>query len=446
MKLKNIIGVVLAVAIFTSCNKYLDVDPKGIVIPKKFQEFNLILNSETNTNSYPDYLAYASDDVFVQLSLNAPDPFANTYFWNKIIDINNDDSPAIWGSLYRQIYNTNIIINNIESVTDASDVQKKALLGEALADRANAHFNLLTVFAKAYNPQTAGDLPGVPWITYTDVTNKTPGRSTLQATLDLIIADLKTAEGYLNLTRINNTRINKAVVQGMLSRVYLYMNNYVEAKKYAELALQMPHEIIDYNSYYLPAQEENPEILLLRTSSDYALIYYMNYSKDLLDLFGPDDLRMDLLTFPNELGLYTRSEGWGMYGIRFTELMLTNAEALVQSNDLEGALDILNQIRSLRIADYAYEPLESTSKQEVLKWVLEERRRELAFGSARWIDMKRLAMNGLGEKSTRYSISFDENENIMYDELISIDPSTYSYTYEIPSRVLLFNPGMPKNF
>lgn len=438
MKFRNIIGVVIATALFTSCNKFLDVEPKGIVIPKTFQEYDLILNSPVNTNSYPDALVYASDDVFAELSLSAPDPNANAYFWNRIIDVNNDDSPAIWGGFYRQIYNTNIIINNVESSTGASDRQKKQLLGEALADRAFAHFNVLTVFTKIYNPQTAGDLPGIPWVTYTDVTNKTPGRSTLQATLDLIINDLKTAENYLEANRINKTRINKSVAQAMLSRVYLYMGNFAEANKYATLALQEPHEILNYNDYYVPQQEESPEILLLRTSNDSPLIYYLGYSKDLLSIFQPDDLRMELLAYPTGPDSYMRFDGWGMYGIRFAELMFTQAEFLVRQNDLDGALSIINEIRELRIADYAYEPLESSDKAEVLNWVLEERRRELAFGSARWVDMKRLAAEGLGSISTRYTADGEA--------LISIDPSKYSYTYEIPSRVLMFNPGMPTNF
>lgn len=439
MNFKYILGLIFAVSLFSACDKYLDVEPKGIVIPKRFEEFNGILNAGVNTDCYPDYLVYATDDINASYSPVAQDPIANAYFWKSIIDVDNDATPAIWGSLYRQIYNANIIINNIMAVTDASEAQKKRLLGEALVERANAHFVLATAFTKAYDPVAAGSLPGIPWVTYTDVTTKTPDRSTLQATMDKIVNDLKEAEGYLDANRLNKVRINKAVAQAILSRVNLYMGDFPEAKKYATLALQEPHEILDYNAYEYPSQEEDPEMLWLRTATDYTMNYYVYYSNDLLHLFEGDDLRLLLLAYDLGDGLYMRGEnGWGMYGIRFSELKLTQAEALVQDNDLGGALDIVNELRALRIADYAYEPLVSSSKAEVMNWVINERRRELAFSSARWMDMKRLAKLGLGSKATRQSSD--------HEDLLSIDPVNYSFTFEIPSRVLMLNPGMVKNF
>ncbi|MDR2285305.1 MAG: RagB/SusD family nutrient uptake outer membrane protein [Sphingobacterium sp.] len=440
MNFKYILGLIVAVSMFSSCDKYLEVEPKGIVIPKRFEEFNAILNAEINTNCYPDHLAYASDDVYAPHPLIAQDPLANAYFWREIIDVDNDAAPAIWGPLYRQIYNTNIIINNIGAVTDASEEKKKQLLGEALAERANAHFVLVTAFTKAYDPATAGRLPGIPWVTYTDVTTATPPRTTLQETMGLILADLKDAEGYLSTSRLNKTRFNKAVAQAILSRVYLYMGNFEEARKYAELALKEPHKIIDYNNYPSPSpsQDKNTEILWLRTTTYRVLIYDLRYSNDLVNTFAADDLRMKLFAFLNN-GTYMRLDNyWGLYGIRFSELKLTQAEALAQANDLDGALKILNELRALRIASPSYQPVVSTNKTEVLKWVLSERRRELAFGSNRWMDMKRLAKLGLGEPARRQSVD--------HKDLLSIDPATYSYTFEIPSRVLIFNPGMPKNF
>lgn len=441
MSFKNIIGIVLFLSVLTSCDKYLDVEPKGIVIPKRFEEFDGILNSETNTNSFPDHMAYLSDDLSASFSPISQDPFANAYFWKEIIDDNNDNSPAIWGTLYRQIYNTNIIINNVQDVSDANEGQKNHLLGEALAERAFAHFNLLTVFAKAYDPSTADQLPGVPWVDYTDVVSKTPDRSTLQTTLNLIIDDLKAAENYLSSSRLNKTRINKAVAQAILSRVYLYMGDFDEAQRYANLALQEPHEIIDYNFYYFPEQEEDPEILLLRTSTEPSLIFDLTYSNDLLKIFSPGDLRMDLFAFDFD-GNYMRAENgifaYSMYGIRFSELMLTKAEALAHLGRLNDALEVLNELRQLRIEASIYEPLFSNDISEVMDWILAERRRELAFGSSRWMDMKRLAHLKLGASATRYSADLQE--------IVTIDPSSYSFTYEIPSRVLMFNPDMETNF
>ncbi len=444
MKLKYIYISLLSLGLLSSCDKYLDVEPKGIIIPNKLDDYDKLLNSPTTTNSFSQYLIYASDDIHTDFTTNAVDPKTNIYFWKTILDTDNDASPVIWTEFYRQIYNANIIINNVGKAVDGSESRKNQLLAEALTNRAEAHFNLLTAFSKAYDDKTAGSLPGIPWVTYTDVTNKTPSRSTLQATLNLIIKDLQYAEGLLSNTRLNKTRVNKAVASAVLTRVYLYMGNYEEVAKYAELALKEPHSFRNYNDYFsvyeFPSEETDPEILWLRASTDDAQIYYLNYANDLLNLYGPDDLRGVL--FPADyygLGWYMKqTTGWGNFGISFMEMKLSQAEALAHQNKLTPALAIINEIRELRTAADAFKPFASGNKEEVIKAILLERRKELAFGSNRWMDMKRLAKQGRGSKSIRQSVDFEN--------LISIDPNSFEYTFEIPSRVLMFNPDMQKNF
>lgn len=468
MKLKHITHIIVAGSLlFASCDNYLDVEPKGIVIPKKYAEYDGIFNAEVFTNSVADQLIYISDDVHLEYSNTAQDPDANAYYWNPTIDINNDASPAIWGPLYRQIYNSNIVINGVLDAEGGTLTNKNHLLGEAKANRALAHFFLLTVFAKAYDASTAATLPGVPWVTSVDVTNVTPDRSTIQATIDLIINDLKEAEALLTNNRLNKTRINKAAAQAILSRVYLYIGNYDEAHRYATLALNEPHEFRDLNTvgfYYdhmftpFPTdhfalsyvfepyydEEKDPEILLLRTSTSDAINTIFQYSNELLQIntsaVDEGDLRpvsyTDNWTFN---GWYNRAyTGRGNYGITFMELKLTQAEALAHQDDLAGAVAILNEIKDIRYDAFRSTPYTVTNKEDIIDNVLKERRVELAFGSNRWMDMKRLAKQGRGSVSTRLANDFTE--------LKKIDPSTFEYTFEIPSRVLMFNPNMKKNF
>lgn len=446
--MKKIINIVLLVSVavaFIGCKKYLSVTPKGVVIPEKVVEYELILNSEPLTSSFPEQLLYASDDVYAPYTKVEDNPDANAYFWKSQLNNGVEASPAIWGPLYRSIYNTNIIINNVMGATDGTDVKKKQVLGEALVFRSIFYFDLATTYAKAYNPATAATDPGIPLVTSTDVTEKTPPRSSVRATFDTIITNLKSAAGYLPPTSPSNSRIDKYVAFGMLSRVYLYMQDYTNAAIYANKALEAPHELLDYNNYFggfmLPMAEDDPQILWQRYPNDIAAIFYVNWSNQLVDTFSPSDLRMQFLAL-DYFGIgqyYWGGPGFGSYGISFPEIYLTLAEALVHEHKLNDAMDIVNLIRSKRISADAYELLTASDEDEALGIVLQERRWELALTGTRWMDMKRLDAQGNMPAVQRLDFATG-------DVLETLEPNSPRYTFEIPSRVLMFNPTMERNF
>ena len=432
----------LFVTFFTGCKKFLDVVPKGVVIPEKVEEYNLMLNSEPLTTSFPQQLLYASDDVHTPYSKVDNTPDANAYFWSTQLNNSVDASPAVWGPLYRSIYNTNVIINKVMDSRDGTETRKKQILGEALTFRAAFYFDLATFYAKAYDSQTASTDPGIPLVTSTDVTEKTPPRASLQATMDTIISNLKTAAEYLPPSNVSNARINKYTAYGLLSRVYLYMQDYTNAELYAGKALVGAHTLVDYNNYFVPFAEENTDILWHRLPNDIAAIFYVTYSAALINQYGEDDLRKELLALDYDgtgENYYWGGMDFGSFGISFPEIYLTQAEALVHNNKIAEALDIVNLIRVNRIASYAYEPVKASSQEDALDIVLHERRLELALRGTRWMDMKRLDAQAKMPSVERFDIYTGE-------VLETLAPKSTHYTFEIPSRVLMFNPNMEKNF
>ena len=431
----------LFVTVFIGCKKFLDVVPKGVVIPEKVEEFNLMLNSAPLTSSFPQQLLYASDDINTPYSKTDNNPDANAYFWSTQLNNSVEASPAVWGPLYRSIYNTNVIINKVMDARDGTEKKKKQILGEALTFRAAFYFDLATFYTKAYDKQTASTAPGIPLVTSTDVTEKTPPRASLQATFDTIVTNLKTAAEYLPVSNVSNARINKYAAYGLLSRVYLYMQDYTNAELYAGKALKGAHALVDYNDYVVPLSEDNTDILWHRLPNDIAAIFYVTYSNELIDLYGDDDLRKELLAV-DYYGIgeyYWGGYDYGSFGISFPEIYLTQAEALARSGKIGEAMDIVNLIRVKRIANYAYEPVEATSKEEALKIVLNERRLELPLRGTRWMDMKRLDAQG--------KMPVVERVDVFTAEVLEkLAPKSTHYTFEIPSRVLMFNPNMEKNF
>lgn len=433
-------GMLVTLA-FTSCNKFLDVKPKGVVLPEKLSDYEIILNSPTLTQTFPALLLYCTDDVQGEFSKTVQNPAANTYFWRPQMEVNTEVSPPVWGQLYRCIYNSNIIIRYVEGASDGSEQKKKEVLGEAMTIKADCYFTLLTTYAKSYNAATAATDPGLPLVTSTDVTEKTPQRSSLQATLDEIIKLLKDAAGYLPASNINKLRVTKYAAYGALARVYLYMGDYTNAGLYADKALEAPHELIDYNNYTretMPAAELNPESLWVRISDDWGLPGFLIYSADLLTYLNDNDLR--LVHFRRDPMPITRSysNGNASFGLTYPEMYLTKAEALAREGNTADAMAIVNMLRKKRIKSGAYADQSASSKEDGIAKVLAERRRELAFSGQRWMDMKRLDQDNRMPEVKRLNLETNTVEE-------TLPPHSPKYVFEIPTRVLLFNKGITKN-
>lgn len=444
--MKRIINIslffILALGI-TSCEKYLDVEPKGIVIPKDVSELDGILYSYTSYQSYPAHMLYFNDEIHAPYGRAENHPTANAYFWAPQLNSDAETAPAVWSTLYRCIYNTNVIIRKVgEASGDAT--KKEQLLGEALTLRAAYFFDLLTVYSKAYDASTASSDPGIPIMQSVDVTDATPPRSSVQATIDTIIGNLNTAIELLPATNPARNRANQHTAYALLSRVYLYMEDYTQSVFFADKALLASHEIYDYNEYFsaweMPEPDLNPEYLWTRLTDDESVIFYLNYSNELINAYEPDDNRL-LLFAADYYGTgeyFWSGAGFGSYGITFPELYLTKAECLAHSGDIEEAMQIINDLRIKRVSIFSYEPLEASSKEEAIAHILHERKLELAFKGTRWMDMKRLDKQG--RMPTVERIDWNTGNAIE-----TLPPRSPRYTFKIPTRVILFNPDMVQN-
>ncbi|WP_029274408.1 RagB/SusD family nutrient uptake outer membrane protein [Pedobacter borealis] len=442
MKNKHIILLILVVLACSSCKKFLDVKPKGVILPEKVEDYEAILNSPSLTKTFSINLLDFTDDNLNTFTVTATSPAANGYYWRPILTVDELLSPDVWGSAYRSIYSANAIINGVPTATKGTDAQKLSITGEALVIRANCYLELLTVFAKAYNPATAGTDPGLPLVTSTDVNDKVPARSSLKATLDEIIGNVTTAIPALPSSNVNRYRVTKYVAYGLLTRIYLYMADFVDAKKYNDLALTGPHTLLNYNSYTLPTgfpvYELSPEVLWQRASVN-GSPNFMLYSTDLKSYFDSNDLRYELSTITTVNGLgRTPFPGEYNFGITFPEMYLTKAELLAREGKFNEAMYIVNMLRKNRIKTAAYVDQTATTGEEALVKVLAERRREGAYSGLRWFDMKRLDQEGRMPEVKRI------NQTSLAVE-VTLAPKSPNYTFEIPTRVKLFNPNMQLN-
>lgn len=432
-----------------SCKDFLEVKPKGVILPEKLSDYESLLNSLTMMQTFPSALLYSTDDYYVEYTPVERRVAANMYFWRQEADVNDQVSPAIWGQLYRVIYNANVIIKNAMLTKGETELRKKEVLAEALLVRSDAYFSLLTAFSKAYNPATAATDPGLPLITSNDVTEVAPQRSHLKTVMDTILNNAIKAAADLPLSNINRYRGTRAAAQGFLAKVYLYMGDYSNAEKYNSLALLAPHELIDYNTIAnksgIPISDLNPEILWQRACEEFILPTQMLYSDnlkaqfDVTDPLKSNDLRYVFLTTSNSKGISRNSPpGRSNFGVTFPELYLNAAELVARAGEPGKAMDWVNKIRKVRIKKAFYQPLTASDKDVALTIVLAERRRELAFGGLRWMDMKRLDREGRMPEVQRINKRTGE---IME----TLKPQDKKYTLQIPARVRKFNPNMQLN-
>ncbi len=124
---------------------------------------------------------------------------------------------TLWWLAYKAINGANSVIG---SVKDGTTVESDYLKGENLFIRAIAHFHLLTLYSKPYSH--GRDNLGVVLRTTTNTTETK--RATVGECYDQVVADLLYAIELMHGSpRGNVGYASKLAAQGLLSRVYLYM-------------------------------------------------------------------------------------------------------------------------------------------------------------------------------------------------------------------------------
>ena len=160
---------------------------------------------------------FPSDNIC--LSGKSTDPLfqATTYTMTD----NLQNVGTLWMVGYKIIYMTNALIETLDETKEAD----QQTLGEAYFMRALMHLNLVTLFAKPYHESERSNI-GIPVRTATLSTETK--RDPVGDVYDQIVEDLQKASELMNTPRGNAGYPSKEAALGLLSRVYLYMENYDE--------------------------------------------------------------------------------------------------------------------------------------------------------------------------------------------------------------------------
>lgn len=318
----------------------------------------------------------------------------------------------MWDELYETIDLVNKMINAEFTPLAASKIEFDQIIGEAHAVRALAHFDLVRMFAQHYTFTAGASHLGVPIVLVSDYT-VLPSRNTVAEVYTQVIADFTTAISLMTMTREGSYMLTKEACQALLSRVYLYMEDFTNAVTMADAVINSgKYSLVSAAKYVTQFSDGGSSEAIFeiwnatddRQGSDsvggmYRASGYGDYlpAKDLLNLLDPDDVRWGMFLFDDDLvGKYAsyRVNKWptttnedNVSVIRLSEVYLNRAEARARSgNDVAGAQADLNLIRQRALATA---PDITLTGSALLDEILLERRRELCYEGHRLFDITR---------------------------------------------------------
>lgn len=445
-------GLLLSIS---SCNKYLDVKPKGVQLLVTVTDYDQWLNNSNLETSMPTELNNLADNVD-NPNISAAPALATdlAYIWALQFVPSVSGTAVILPNHYTSIYYFNTVLQGIGAATGGTAQQKLNLKAEALLGRALEYLYLVNEYGNVYNAATATTDLAVPFVTSNDLATATPPRSTVQEIYDQIIADITEAIPNLPVSNTQN-RYRGTIAAGysVLARTYLYMRNYPMAQKYAQLALNNgPNTVLDYTTMVsaisIPALTVRPDAIYARLSSSLALTQIPSLS--FLKSFDITDLRLKF--YYTSLGNYsfpvrgasaydpfgvTQSSAYPSWGTSVAEMRLIIAEAAARTGDLTTALQQLDAVRKCRFPAAAYQAYQSGNAADVLQKILDERSFEFPYCGMRWFDMRRLNE----ENRMPAVIRYDAKNNV----IATLAPQSPRYTLQIPIQAIYFNPGITQN-
>ena len=405
--MKTIYHILATLALATTlsaCDSYLDIKPKGERIPETASDYRSMLSHSNIQKIGETYPVYLTDDCYLPDSaVNTATPGLNTitpylkrlYTFDKEVFGDGEDD-TFWFSAYSRIFTNNVVVREVMEATEGTNEEKNAIRGEALVNRALDYLYLVNGYAKHYNEATADNDPGVPLLLDADISQTNLTRASVKSVYQQILADLNEAEKALPAEISTNAfHASKDAARGLLARTLLYMGNYADALKAANEVIARHDTLLNLTQYAVvkpngmigrtnvPDADANPESIFIKYAPYvFGMSSHVFPSDSLLKLYEDGDMRKVLFMAETFRGKTLPRPIWVPYvrantAISTPELFLIAAECEARVGYMPHALALVNKLRAHRIKDNGYVSL--VDKDSVLNFVLEERRRELAF-------------------------------------------------------------------
>ena len=450
------LNLILVSLIFSACNEVLNELPDNrteIDSPDKIGELLVGAYPEA---AYAPFLQPRTDNA-TDKGLGAVQSDLNTfmYEWDDIFTLNSDTPTNYWNAAYAAIAQANQALASIEALGGGSELD--AYRGEALVCRAYAHFMLVNIWAKTYDPATAATDLGVPYVTepenqlFQEYT-----RNSVQEVYDNIESDLETGLPLLEDNyRAPAFHFTPRAGYAFASRFYLFTGNWEKVIEYSDKVLGIDPSLVirdwanGYNTLtfgqistrYSNSNpgEEPANLLLVSAGSLFDRTYFSQryqLSNTLRgELFGAGnptgsgwtyrvfgrDLSLNIPKFLEFFRITNQAAGIGFPFVAYVllstdEVLLNRAEAHAMLGNLDLALADMDTFLSVNTQNYDpefdristniltffyrdnvldYDPFyEIPSESMVVIHALQEfRRRAFYQEGLRWFDIRRFNLS-----------------------------------------------------
>lgn len=406
-------------------------------------------------------------------------------FENNSIEGSNTVLARDWDRYLVDVARANLLINNIDAVTDntLTSAERLQYTAEAKIFRAMVLFDMVRLW---------GDFPVITTVAG-EITSETiedvyddyfPAQNTELEAYQQIEKDLLAALKNAPDTKAGDkTLFTKSVARTLLAKVYAEkpLRDYTKVIQYCNEVKADGFALVDnfsdlfgMNAAGTDAKQRNTKEAILEAQfvsgggnwctwmfgrdlvngdSNFSWAKWITPSRDLINAYQEegDEIRSAESIVYYECGwsnyypsdnypfMYKcRSAYSSIIKYRYADVLLLKAEAMImgQTSDLEGAAKIIDEIRKRAGLDKLASAVR-TDKNAMLNALLKERRLELAFEGQRWFDLVRLdkveeVMNAVYAKDSgrkAQSYPFDKN----------------SYRLPIPQTVLDSNDKIHQN-
>ncbi len=380
-----------------------------------------------------------------------------------------ESTSAVWGYAYYIISACNNVMANLDgkAVGGVTEQDLNNLKAECLFLRAFSHFDLVRTYAQPYCYTEDASHLGVPVIITPQAATDMPYRETVAKVYEQILTDLLEAEQIIDpqykRSGVNDQAavVSLQAIQALLSRVYLYMENWAEAAAYAtkvidskKYSMWTVEDLTDSKCYTEDVRDGGEVIFEVYSNSGESYgggnegICSMTSNEkygdggacmDLISLYEEGDIRGDLfLTLKDgktgtDVHWTTKYTGKGIskpdYSnviiLRLSEMYLNRAEATVKGNlaeyDAVADLKVISDNRGSSLA-----PATPAG-------VFTERQKELAWEAHLWFDLGRTKTN-----MTRTDFVGDDNAK-------DLEWGTDKWAMPIPASERIVNGNLKQN-
>ncbi len=449
--LKYIAGIVAGIAL-TSCSNFLSENPDQrtkIDSPEKIKQ--LLVYAYPSANNF--YALEGMTDNFGDSRRTQNSSLDNTayYTWNVETQESWDSPAEYWQAAYSAISQANQALESVEKVQMSKEMYE-GIKGEALLARAYAHWMLAMTFCEAYDPATADNTLGIPYVDQVEeVLFKEYHRGTLAEVYANLEADIVEGVRLAKPASFFGTQnysfhFTREAGYALATRFFAFKGDFDKVMEYSEFLGDRPADLRDYSEYTqlttqqqqqrFGSQEEKANLLIVGSRTLLSRVYGAIRYGVTIDIararvaatFNPFNKAYiyDLYWRSEDVYFYLRFYEYFVYSnqgagigqpyvnislLSTDEAYLYRIEAAIMREEYDRAAKMMGYFAKFRTTGVnnnennitqntiinkvsnasEYQPFYNVNEtqRKMLKFVAEMRRSEFLFMGNRWYDIKR---------------------------------------------------------